>query len=65
MVDHPTAVAPPGKGLEELEEQVVSPRYPSGHMVDPAVVIEVGVSNGGLERRKSERTATKEASLKA
>ena len=65
VVDHPAAVAPPGKGLEEVEEQVVSSRYPSGHMVDPAVLIEVGLSHGGPERRKSERTATKEASLKA
>jgi hypothetical protein len=43
-------VALPGKGLEEIEEQVVSAGHPSGHMVDPAVVIQVSVSNGGFER---------------
>jgi hypothetical protein len=50
VVDHPPTVTLPGKACEEVEEQLVSSGYPSGHIVNPAVVIQVGVSDGGLEQ---------------
>ena len=50
VVDYPPTMTAPGKAFEEVEEQLVSSGYPSGHMVNLAVVIQVGVSNGGLEQ---------------
>ena len=49
VVDYPPTMTTPGKAFEEVEEQLVSAGYPSGHMVNLAVVIQFGVSNGGLE----------------
>jgi hypothetical protein len=50
VVDHPATVAPPGKILEKFQEQVVSAVHPTGYVVDPAVVIQVGLLNGGFDR---------------
>ena len=60
----PAAMALPGERLEQVKEEVVCAREPTGRVIHPAVVVQLDRLGQGAQRGGSDRTASKQTALK-